>query len=425
MREEILIAIVMFAVTIAGSVWKRNDRKWSVLFLLLASVAGSLVAGMGVRFREIVEGPFGFLDVSLSVVCASIFVWLCYVGGTFNAMFSGISKIRNSLLKAAATLLFIALPAALTGFAMASVLTTGKIVADNLKKGSVEGRKITIAIAGGAFIGMIMPPNCIPAMIAANGSGSVLPTPYVGFFLPLLLTAIPSFIVFALINKKTLSATAEEEQNVQKQGASMAVLALVCALMIVEGVLSSFIYIGGNTLIFALASIVVIIINKGFGGLKKCLDTVTDGLENAVWPVAFMFALGSFIEISSMTGIRGIYSLWILPYQVPSVMLVLMAASIVIGFFLGSPIPAFLITYAVFPIGWLANTVVVTGCAMALACVGVLNCRGGLLDSTSEALGTQAKYKDTIKGLLPIIAITLAIGVIWVLCGDNLSALIL
>lgn len=424
MREEILIAAVMIAISVIGSEWKKNDRKWSVVFLLAAAVAGSLVAGMGIRFREIVEGPFGFLDSSLNVVCASVFVWLLYVGGCFDSLFAPITKIKNRVVKSFAVLLFIALPAALTGFTMASVLTTGKIVGDNLKANGMDGKKATTVVVGGSFIGMIMPPNCIPAIIAANGAGSVLPTPYIGFFLPLLLTAVPSCIIFTLMNMKTLSAVTETNRE-EKSTFSIIIFAAVCILLLVEGLLSSFVYIGGGTLIFTIASILLIVANKGFGSARKCLDTICDGMENAVWPVAFIFALGSFIEVSSMTGVRGLYSLWILPYEVPNVMLVLILASLVIGTFLGEPIPAFLITYAVFPIGWLANTVVVTGCAAGLACVSVLDFRGGLIPRVSKALGTDCKYGDIIKQIIPILVATLCMGLVWVYFGDNLSMLIL
>lgn len=424
MREEILIAAVMIAISVIGSVWKKNDRKWSVVFLLVAAVAGSLVAGMGIRFREIVEGPFGFLDSSLNVVCASVFVWLLYVGGCFDSLFAPITKIKNRVVKSFAVLLFIALPAALTGFTMASVLTTGKIVGDNLKANGMDGKKATTVIVGGSFIGMIMPPNCIPAIIAANGAGSVLPTPYIGFFLPLLLTAVPSYIIFTLMNMKTLSAVTGTNRE-EKSTFSIIIFAAVCILLLVEGLLSSFVYIGGGTLIFTIASILLVVANKGFGSARKCLDTICDGMENAVWPVAFIFALGSFIEVSSMTGVRGLYSLWILPYEVPNVMLVLILASLVIGTFLGEPIPAFLITYAVFPIGWLANTVVVTGCAAGLACVSVLDFRGGLIPRVSKALGTDCKYGDIIKQIIPILVATLCMGLVWVYFGDNLSMLIL
>ena len=73
MREEWLIAIVMLGVALVGGVLTKNSRKWSVAVLLAAALAGSLAAGMGVRFRELVEGPFGFLDVSLSVFAGWLF----------------------------------------------------------------------------------------------------------------------------------------------------------------------------------------------------------------------------------------------------------------------------------------------------------------------------------------------------------------
>lgn len=424
MREEIYIAIVMFVVSAAGSIWKKNDKKWGVLFMFLASVAGSLVAGMGIRFREIVEGPFGMLDSALSVCCASVFVWLLYSNGTFDYMYGTISKIKNKTLKAFAVLLFIALPAALTGFVTSSILTTGKIVAEKLKTQNVENRKITTVVAGGAFIGMILPPNCVPAIIAANAAGSVLPTPYVGFFLPLLITAVPSYIVFALINSKTLSSCDVSEQT-EKKICTESILGLVVVLLLVEGLLGSFVYIGGNVLIFTVASILVIIASKGFGSFRKSIDAVTDGLEMCVWTVAFMLVIGSFVEVSSMSGVRGLYSLWILPFKVPNVMLVMIAITLVFGFFLGEPLAAFLITYAVYPISWLANTVVVTGCAAALCIVPVICKRNGLIAETNGIIGTDSKYSDVFKALLPIALITLGIGLVWVYFGDNLSMLIL
>ena len=428
MREEIYIAIVMFVIAIAGSVWKKNDMKWSVFFMFVASVAGSLTAGMGVRFREIVEGPFGLLDTALSVCTASVFVWLMYSSGSFDMLFNSICKIKNRTLKAFAVLLYIALPAALTGFATSSVLTTGKKVAENLKGRNVDNKKITALVAGGAFIGMIMPPNCIPAMVAANAAGSVLPTPYVGFFLPLLITAVPSYIVYALMFRSSLSSVEGESESDkaswQKFGLGF-VFGLVIVLMLVEGLLSSYVYIGGNTLIFTLASIAVIALCKGFGSFKKALDTVSDGLETAVWPVALMLVIGSFVEVSSMSGVRGYFSLKILPYDVPDVMLVMIAIVLVLGAFIGEAIPAFLTTYAVYPISWLANTVVVTGCAVPLACVSLLSCRNGLIEKTAKLLGTDTKYKDVIASMIPALVITVAIGIFWVYCGDNLSVLIL
>ncbi len=422
MREEILVAIVMFLILIGGSIATRNDKKWSVLFLFLASVAGSLTAGMGIRFREIVEGPFGFLDSMLCVCAASVFVATMAQSGVFELLFSRICAIRNTVLKAFAMLLLIALPSALTGFAGSSIMTTGRLVNSAMQ----DRRKATILVGVGSFLGVLLPPNCIPAMVAANGAGSVLPTPYTGFYLPLLLLSLPAFAAFALIHRKDLSGISSGPERKGGSVASLAILCAVCLATLVDGVFSNVVFLGGNTLVFFLGSVLAIAFHRGFGGVGKTFEVLSDGIMKAVGPIALVFALGSFIEVSSMTGIRGIYSYWILPYNTKAVMLVLMAASLAIGCLLSVPVPAFLITYAVFPIGWLANTVVVTGCSTAIALVALVTLRGGLFQSVSDGLGPgfSLGMKERLKAVWPVALLVLAMGIIMVLLGDSMSFLI-
>ena len=138
----------------------------------------------------------------------------------------------------------------------------------------------------------------------------------------------------------------------------------------------------------------------------------------AAVPMAIVFALGSFIEVSSMTGVRGMFSYWILGYSTTGVMLVLMAASLIIGYFLSIPIPAFLITYAVFPIGWLANTVIVTGCSVVLAVVGLITRKGGIIEDDG------LKHTEVLKNVCVPAILVLACGVLLVLFGDKLTFLI-
>ena len=416
MRNELVVAIVMFLISIGGSVATKNDKKWSVLFLFLAAVAGSLAAGMGIRFREIVEGPFGFLDSMLCVCSASVLVAVLDRAGAFVLLYSKISRIRCGVLRSFMVLFFIALPAMLTGFASASLLTTGKLVKNLLEK---QGEKKASVIVGvGAFLGVILPPNCIPAIIAANGAGSVLPTPYSGFFLPLLVVGLPAFIVYGIMEYRTLSSL--EEAEVQDKGAfsALIILLLVLVAVLIEGVLSSVLWLGGNTLVFFVATVLVLAFSRFFSSAKESLGAVSQGLMRAVVPMAIVFALGSFIEVSSMTGVRGIFSYWILPYSTTGVMLVLMAASLLIGYFFSIPIPAFLITYAVFPIGWLANTVIVTGCSVVLAVVGLVTRRGGIMEDNG------LKRTEVLKNVCVPAILVLVMGVLMVLFGDKLTFLI-
>ena len=416
MREEVLVFIVMVATLLVGAVVTRNRREWSPFFLIVASVLGSLVSGMGIRAREIVEGGFGFLDASLSVTAATVFVFLLYKGGAFHRIFQWIAGIGNRALKSLLVLLFIAFPSSLTGFPFASLLTTGTIASSYMEKGGVKKEKITEILVIGSFIGMVMPPSSLPAIIASNGSGSVLPTPYNGFYLPLLAISLPLLIVYWLFNIKPLSSFEDKG----KVGVEMVIAILVALAALFDGVFGSLGYNGGNTLSFFLGSVAVIIVEKGYGSAVKCFSAVSDSLMEAVVPVAFLFALGSFIEVSSMTGVRGLFSLRILPYSVEGVMAFMMALSVVVGLFFSYPLPAFLISYAVFPIGWLANPVVVTGVSMALAVTTILSVRSPLLDAASELTALDGKMKR--KVFIPILAISilsLALGFFFLHFGDG------
>lgn len=419
MRNEIVVALVMLLISIGGSIATRNDRKWSVFFLFLASVAGSLAAGMGIRFREIVEGPFGFLDSMLCVCAASVLVAVLERSGAFGYLADRVFSIRSRTLRAFGVLFLIALPSMLTGFAGSSLLTTGRLFRERAQ--GADPKKVHLTVCVGAFIGVILPPNCIPAMIAANGAGSVLPTPYAGFFLPLLVIGLPAFIVYALMRRDILASVEVKEKSGSGSAlVSLIVLAVAGIAVLFDGVLPNVLYLGGNTLVFFVSSIIVIAVCKGFGGFKTVFDTVSDGLMKAVVPMAVVFSLGSFIEVSSMTGVRGLYSMWILPYNVVPVMLVLMAAALVIGYFFSTPVPAFLITYAVFPIGWLANTVPVAGLGAALAAVALITRNGGIVNCRENGL----RSSDVLREVWLPVVLVLAVGTAFVVFGDSLTFLV-
>ena len=420
MREEYLLALLMLGLVAVVEICTRNHPKWWAPALLLAAVAGSLVAGMGLRFREIVEGPFGFLDALLPCVVAMIFLRVLKDGGAWDRLFARLQG-KSPLLTSFGMLLFLALPGMLTGFAAASVLMSAKPVYDLLMKKGAPKAKAVGFIAVGAFLGMMLPPNCAPAIVASNGAGSVLPTPYVGFFLPLLVLSGPAFLLFGLLSAPLFKGPASDAEKEK-----LLPLAIVLALVLVDGLLGSYVYVGGQALIFLVGVVLAFLLPTERRGPKAAFDTLIQGVTDIAVPVAAVFALGSFIEVSSMNGIRGIFSYHILPYSVTAVMLVLMAISVVLGFVLSAPLPAFLITYAVFPIGWLANTVIVTGCAAAVGVALLIACRGGVISRVKEELGVEdVSYGDTVKQLLLPALLVLIMGVVMVVFGDKMTGIIL
>lgn len=417
MREEVIVFLVMAAIILIGSVITKNRREWSVVFLLISSAAGCLVSGMGIRVREIVEGAFGFLDAALSIAAGTLFVFLFYKAGGFQFVYNRIATIKNRVVKALLTLIFIAFPSSLTGFPLSSLMTTGVIVKNAMKDGGVRESKITEIVAVGSCLGMIMPPNSIPAIIASNGAGSVLPTPYNGFFAPLLTISLPILILYGLMNIRSLAMGGCRSE--EKGGVYVAILLIVTIATLFDGLCGSILYIGGNTLYFFLASILILIVNRGFGGVRKCIDSVSKSLMESVVPLAFLFALGSFIEVSSLTGVRGFYSLKILPYDTKAVILFMMVLSSIIGVFFSDALPSFLITYAVFPIGWLCSPVVATGVSMALSVIPLISMRSSVFEEASFLIECdRVKGKDRIKALIPVLMM-IVLGVVFVLFGDT------
>ncbi|HPA61135.1 MAG TPA: hypothetical protein PLS01_06145, partial [Clostridia bacterium] len=166
MREEIVIALAMLAVLLAGGAITKNQRRYTPLILLLSAIAGSLAAGMGLRFREIVEGPFGFLDAMLSVLCGMVFLRVLHDGGALGVLFSRAARRKSRGARALCLMLFMALPGMLSGSALAGILISGPLVRDELRKAGVHENKVGQFVVVGAFLGMMLPPACIPAMVA-------------------------------------------------------------------------------------------------------------------------------------------------------------------------------------------------------------------------------------------------------------------
>lgn len=427
MREEYLLALLMLGAVAVGEILTRNHPRWWAPALLLAAVAGSLAAGMGLRFREIVEGPFGFLDALLPCVVGMIFLRVLKDNGAWDALLGRLVG-KSPLASSFGALLFLALPGMLTGFASASVLMSARPVYSYLRSRGADKAKAVGFIAVGAFLGMMLPPNSIPAIVAANGAGSVLPTPYVGFFLPLLVLTLPAFLLFGLMSAPLFKGPAPEPEK----GKLLPLLPLLAVLLLVlvDGLLGSYVYVGGQVIIFLVGILLAFLLPAQRRGPKAAFDTLLQGTADMAVPAAAVLALGSFIEVSSMNGVRGIFSYHILPWtngdMTYGVMLVLMALALVVGFFLSAPLPAFFITYAVFPIGWLANTVIVTGCAAAVGAAYLIAFRGGAFSRAKEELQAEdVSYTQVLCQLiLPALLVTV-MGVIMVIFGDKMTGLIL
>ena len=430
MRHELIIFLVMACIAAGGSLLTKNDRKWTPLILLIAAVAGSLTAGMGVRFREIVEGPFAFLDSAMWIFMATIFVWLLYKVGFFHDWFASLLGIRSRTLRAFALMFFLVLPGMLSGLASLSVLTTGRILGEHLKKRGLSDKKAGCLIAVGSFLGMILPPNCLPAMLAVNGAGSVLPTPYIGFSVPMLLIALPSFVIFTLLVRPDLAGETEEN-HVKVPFIKFLPLIAVGVLLLFECVLYFIATFGGQVVIYCVGLLLIVIVFRAdLKGEASLLKAVPEAMGKAVIPIAVMMAVGMFAEVTSMSGIRGWYSLLILKdydasgYIVTELVVTGIALLVSIPFGLG--LSGFFATYAVFPIQWIGNAVALSGMGSAYGAAYLLAARGGLTDLVKEELGLPAlRWRDVIKSAILPLGLHLLMSVLAIVFADSLTGLLL
>ena len=164
--------------------------KWPVgLSLALTSAALAVADGHGVPLRHLVEGMFGYLDVSLVLITAMIFMKVIEKNGLLDALTCDLlSKFSGSpLTMLTAITLIIMFPGMITGSCTSSVLSTGVMMVPVLLRMNMPKETVGAIVAMAAVYGMIAPPVNIVVMIIGGG----IDMPYIGFDLPLLYMTLP------------------------------------------------------------------------------------------------------------------------------------------------------------------------------------------------------------------------------------------
>lgn len=278
--------------------------------MMLASFVTLIVSGNGLNIRHMFEGSFAFIDTILIIVTAMIFMRFVQESGGLDALIYVIIKHFRKIpvLLLPVLMLFAMLPAMITGSSTASVLTAGAIVAPILIALGVPLHKAGAFIAMAAVLGMIAPPVNLPAMIIGSG----VDMPFVGFAAPLLLMTIPPAIIFSWVfslkyaRKKVsweeLSSKLNPEAY-EKHGISLFIPLFVVVIFIVLSQLIPEIFgRGGLQVFFLVSALPGIFVGKKFNPLKAAKDAVADALP----VMAILAGVGMFLQIMTLTGVRGL-----------------------------------------------------------------------------------------------------------------------
>jgi len=299
-----IFLVMLIGFIIAAMWWKLPIG----ISLILSSIAGALVAGYGIPVRHLVEGGFAYLDPILIITTAMILMEVLRKSGALGSI-SRLIIVRlhkHPFWLIIFITLFIMFPGMITGLSTATVLTTGALAAPALILLGIPVVTTAAIIAMTAIYGMIAPPINIPVMIIGGG----VDMPYIGFELPLLFATLPlAFGVnLALGYKHVRKIDIDKilpklaEDHFERYGWKLflplfVVIVIMLGVRIFPGIFPNL----GVPLTFIIGSLIGL-----FTGEKVNLwKTSHRAIQEAMPVIGILIGIGAFIQIMTMTGVRG------------------------------------------------------------------------------------------------------------------------
>jgi TRAP-type C4-dicarboxylate transport system permease large subunit len=421
MSFELIILICMLA-TFAISVFLFKIP--SGVSLMVAAVVGALIGGQGFPVRHFVEGGFGFLEAIMIISTAMIFMRVMESTGALEGISTGILRLfyRWPTILIIVIVFFVMSPGMLTGLSSTCILTTGALVAPILISIGMPRLAVGSLIALSAVFGEVAPPISIPVMIIGGG----VDMPYVGFGLPLILVSFPPAIITALYfrylylpnyNKEVVCASLKQMEG-KKYGISLYFpLFFVIAYMIGEIRFHEFLPHLGVPLIFMIGAILGLLTKKGV----PFIEVSRKAFKSAMPVIAILIGLGMFLQILALTGVRGYLAVTALDLPIG---LRYFAAGIMpfMGSAYGSASVIGVPLVYVF-IG--KSTFIVTAALVLMAALGDMMPPPALLCAyAGEIIGEKNHFKILKISLIPI-AITMIIGILFLIYAQEISNLFL
>ena len=321
------IFLVMVGVFIALAFWRRQPIGISLMFGAIAGGLMSSLQGQGLHPRHLVEGAFTYFDPMLIIFTAMFFMRVIEENGALKSLADLIiDKLgRKPLLLTVVITFFIMFPAMLTGITTTSVLTTGALIAPILIALGMPRVTTGTMIALISIMGMFAPPINLLVMLIGQG----VDLPYIGFAGPLAFAAFPLALVAAFTLGYPFLRKANPQsppsqglrsddsyRNPSADGSNSWILYLpllvVCVLMAAVRLFPGTIPDIGVPLIFTIGGITGLFFGKKVSILKAAYRALMTGL-----PVLGLLAgIGMFLQVMTLTGVRGLLVVTVLSLPV-------------------------------------------------------------------------------------------------------------
>lgn len=305
MTTELIAFLVMVGVFLLGCFLCKLPVSLS---MVLASVAGAIAGGQGLALRHLVEGMFAYVDTIMVIATAMIFMKVIQESGALDAIASLIIQRFHKVpaLMLIFIMIIIMFPGMITGSSTASVLSAGSIMAPVLMLMGVPVLETACILALGGVLGMIAPPTNIPAMIIGAG----IDIPYSGFGLPLTMLTLPLAFLFVLMfgykyvkNMNYVEVEAKLNTDSRERFGFKVYIPLLLAivLMVLNKAVPAIPDIG-MPLVFLISAVVGCFTGYKFNFFKAAKESV----HSALPVMGILMGVGMFIQVMTLTGVRGL-----------------------------------------------------------------------------------------------------------------------
>lgn len=410
MTFELVILISMLAAFATGVFFLKLPAGVS---LMLAAITGAIVGGEGIPIRHLVEGSFGFMEAIMIIATAMIFMKVISATGALSTisyqMIKSLYKYPTILM--IVITLFVMLPGMLTGLSSACILTTGALVLPALLAMGIPPKAAGAMVAMAAVLGEIAPPISIPVMIIGGG----VDMPYIGFTGPLLIATIPLAIVYSLYFRFKYFNCFQIDEVLNKLEAPVyskyrlklyLPIILVIGYLVLEILLPKLIPHIGVPLTFVIGTI------AGYGTGKKfnIIELTRAAIRDALPVMAILVGVGMFLQIFTLTGVRGYIAVSAL--QLPEEIRYLMA--FVMPFFGSAYGSASVVGVPLVYVFIGKNSIVVASALSLLAALGDLMPPPALLCAYAAQMVKENNHFTILKQALPLMGLALIMGLLMI-----------
>ncbi|MCF2619858.1 TRAP transporter large permease subunit [Oscillibacter valericigenes] len=423
MTTELIAFLVMVGVFLLGCFLCKLPVSLS---MVLASVAGAIVGGQGLALRHLVEGMFAYVDTIMVIATAMIFMKVIQESSALDAIASLIIQRFHKIpaLMLIFIMVIIMFPGMITGSSTASVLSAGSIMAPVLMLMGVPALETACILAMGGVLGMIAPPTNIPAMIIGAG----IDIPYSGFGLPLTMLTFPLAFLFVLMFgykyvKKMNYVEVEAKLNTDSRkrfGFKVYIPLLLAIILMVLNKAVPAIPDIGMPLVFLISAVVGCFTGYKFNFFKAAKESI-----NSALPVmGILMGVGMFIQIMTLTGVRGLIVTSCL--SLPSVARYLALAVSMPAFGAISSFGSASVLGVPFLLSFLAKDEIIVASALSLiASLGDMVPPTALAGIFAAKVVGMEKYSPILKKCLIPCLIVVAWGILFIVFADQLSFLVL